>query len=317
MAGDKFEPMLCAKIRDNKGENIKLQDMAKVSWPKLISKKIDGIRGWSPRDSGLYSRTMKLIPNRHVQSAFGGEEYLGIDGELIHGTPYEDDSGITVMQKAQSATSTRDGPPNVDLYAFDLYDGGKDPYYKRLEKMQELWGNRPYVEGQPNVIIVQQELVNNWDEAWEKFAEYVGENYEGAILKNPERHYVHGRPSLTLDYQVKLKPWVDGEGVIVDFEELHSNQNEQMKDERGYSKRSSHKENQVPMGILGAFVCEHPDWPERFKVGTGIGLTFALRKEIWENRPKYLGQTITFKYNSMRSYRKPSLPSWRAFRWDV
>ncbi len=311
MAGNKFEPQLCAKIRNNKGPEILAKDMAAVKWPMLISKKIDGIRGWNPHGTGLLSRTLKTIPNRHVQAHFGTTNLRGLDGELVHGTPYEDDSGITVMQKAQSATSTYNGPEDVDLHVFDWYDEGTYTFEDRYKFLQDMWS------GHPRIHIVEQQLVHGWEEAEARLAEFLEEKFEGAILASPRDHYVLGRPTLSKSIRVKLKVWDDGEAEIIGFVESRENQNEATIDERGYTKRSGHKANKVGKDTLGALWCRSPRWSEPFKIGTGIGFNDALKQEIWDNQEKYLGATVTFKFNNLRTFKKPSLPSFRAIRWDI
>ena len=311
---DKFQPTLAAKVRKNKGIDIFKKDMATVTWPKFGSPKLDGIRTWNPYGDAMLSRTMKRIPNVNFQRYFGHEGFMGIDGEGIHGLPYQPlDDQITVMQRAESGMMTQQGPDDVDLYAFDYYDEGVDPYEKRLQIMHDRWGK------DPRVVIVQQELIYSWEEAYEAYQRYRNLNYEGFMLRSPTALYMTKRSTLRENILVKMKASDDCEAVVVGFEELHSNENEQRLDERGYSKRSSHKENQVPMNMLGAFVCRNEmKWPGRtFKIGTGIGLTHALRREIWANQSEFLGKIVNFTYDEMRSFEKPSIPSWRGFRTDL
>ena len=310
---DKFQPQLSAKVRKDKGVAIYEKDMACVTWPKLISPKLDGIRTWNPpavvggiarpHPVGLYSRTMKLIPNVHMQRTFGTEEFIGLDGEGIHGDPF----GQSAMQRSTSGCMTQDGPPDVTVYAFNFVGPGK--FEDRLERLEQ-W------RGHPQVSIVEHQLVYSWAEVEEKTTEFLLQEFEGSMLADPLGEYTMGRASLSKGISIKVKIFDDMEGQIIGFEERYSNQNEQRLDERGYSKRSSHQENQVPMDTLGAFVCKSPLFKKAYKVGTGIGLNDEFRKYVWEHKEEFLGQWMTHTYHKLRSFERPSLPSYRGIRYD-
>lgn len=47
--------------------------------------------------------------------------------------------------------------------------------------------------------------------------------------------------------------------------------------------------------------------------------TEALRKDIWDNKEKYLNQIVTIKYQAYGSLEKPRLPIFKGFRpeWDI
>ena len=94
------------------------------------------------------------------------------------------------------------------------------------------------------------------------------------------------------------------------------NTNTLEEDNLGFAKRSSAKAGKVPKNTLGAFVCL---WKKtiQFEIGTGIGLTADLRKEIWDNREKYLGSLVTFSYQGVGPNGKPRFPSFKGFRKDL
>ena len=72
------------------------------------------------------------------------------------------------------------------------------------------------------------------------------------------------------------------------------NVNEAKVNELGYTKRSCHKDNMIPMNTFGAFVMELQDG-RNFNVGSGLGLTDTVRREIWNNRDKYIGKIATVR----------------------
>jgi DNA ligase-1 len=130
--------------------------------------------------------------------------------------------------------------------------------------------------------------------------------------------YKQGRSTAKEGILLKLKPFEDSEAIITGFEELQHNENEQFTSELGYSKRSSQQAGLVGGNTLGKFLVtgtqeEHFGGVE-FKVGSGLGLTQALRQEIWDNREKYLGKLIKFKYQKIGSIDKPRIPIFLGFR---
>ena len=92
------------------------------------------------------------------------------------------------------------------------------------------------------------------------------------------------------------------------------NANEAKVNEMGYTERSSHKDNMIPMNTFGAFVMELQDG-RNFNVGSGLGLTDAVRKEIWNNRDKYIGKIATVRQMKVGSKNGiPRLPTFVGLR---
>ena len=110
-----------------------------------------------------------------------------------------------------------------------------------------------------------------------------------------------------------MKSFEDSEATIIGFQELMRNQNEQKRDVFGLAERSHEKDGMVPADTLGAFQVE---WQgKRFNCGSG--LNDELRARIWNNREKYLGRTIKFKYQKegiKKETGTPRLPIFLGFR---
>ena len=58
-----------------------------VKFPVYVSTKLDGIRCLII-DGVAYSRSLKPIRNKYIQSIIGNEKYNGFDGELVVGDIY-------------------------------------------------------------------------------------------------------------------------------------------------------------------------------------------------------------------------------------
>ena len=71
--------------------------LEQVRLPVYVSTKLDGIR-CVIIDGVAYSRSLKPIRNKYIQSIIGNEKYNGFDGELVVGDIYDKD----VFQKTTS-----------------------------------------------------------------------------------------------------------------------------------------------------------------------------------------------------------------------
>ena len=111
---------------------------------------------------------------------------------------------------------------------------------------------------------------------------------------------------------MKLKRFVDSEAMILGFSELMHNENEAEVNELGYTKRSHKKEGMVASGLLGAFGVRDIVTNVEFDVASG--LDEELKKEIWDNKDKYLGKLIKYKYFPTGGKEKPRLPVFLGFR---
>ena len=144
----------------------------------------------------------------------------------------------------------------------------------------------------------------------------VSEGYEGIMVRTLNGPYKCGRSTLRESFLLKIKRWTDSEGVIVAIQEQMHNENEKQKDELGHSKRSSHQAGMTPAGTLGRFSVKEIGTDILLGVGTGLGLTHELRQEIWDNRDKYIGKIITFKWQASGSKDAPRFPIFKGFRHE-
>jgi DNA ligase-1 len=90
------------------------------------------------------------------------------------------------------------------------------------------------------------------------------------------------------------------------------NANEAKMDNLGYTERSSHQANLVPMDTLGALEVVDTKSGVAFNIGTGF--TFQDRNEIWKNRNKYLNMLVTYEYLPVGVKDKPRHPAFLGFR---
>ena len=274
----------------------------KVKFPIYISTKFDGIRALVI-DSVVYSRSLKPIRNKHVQKLFGKPEYNGFDGELIVGDIYAKD----VFQKTTSGVMSEDGTPDVTFHVFDLWSVPTFDYESRQRVLQDLLLQDSTMSCVVYTTIHKCQTVEDL-EFFLNHEKNVGG--EGLIGRKPDGVYKYGRSTPREQLSIKFKFFSDSEFKVVGFEELHSNTNEQTVNELGYSTRSTHKQNQIPMGILGSLVLEFGDLT--FKVGSGF--TMEQRSEIWKNQHSYLGKLASVRYMEVGVKHLPRCPTFKGWR---
>jgi len=288
-----------------------VENIGALRWPLLGSPKLDGIRAiWL--EGQFFSRTMKPIPNQALTIAMQeledqmGGMYAGglngLDGELIYGDPCDK----LCFNKTTSAVMTRNAPPDfIRFYVFDRIDlTGTKTFSSRI---QEIPRELPHC-----VEVLQQTMLLNSLQLVEFEEATVAQGYEGVILRHPAGKYKQGRSTFNEHGLLKVKRFKDAEATVVGFEELMHNDNEAKLDERGYSKRSSHKENKVPMGTLGSLQVK---W-KNVVFNIGSGFTQEWRDRIWKNQKNYLGKLVKFKYLEVGLLNAPRHPVFLGFRQD-
>lgn len=284
------------KLRPNLG--VSVENLYEIRYPVLGSYKLDGIRAlWDAPE--FFSRTLKTVPSRFAQQMMAATGLPpGLDGELIAGEPNAKD----VFRRTTSVVMSMGAVDReIRYFVFDRWDLGKLPYAERIQRI---------VEAPPFVIRLDQHWLHTPAEVEDLWLKAVTSGYEGLILRNPHAPYKYGRSTLKEQGLVKVKRFQDAEAEVIGFEELLHNANEAERDERGYAKRSSHQENKVPMGILGALVCSYRG--AEFRIGTGF--TAADRAEIWHHQEKYLGALAKFKYLNVGIKDLPRHPVWLGWR---
>lgn len=284
-----MKPMLAATLKSP--DDIK-------DWTDLIaSPKLDGIRA-IVRDGVVLSRTLKPIPNRYVQQVFSKFERL--DGELIVGEPTDP----AAYRNTMSGVMSREGEPDVKFWVFDYQDNGR-----YLDRFGHIY--RCSVESS-DIEIVRTDFVRDSSHFEEIYEQYIEYGFEGIMLRSTQAEYKHGRSTLRQKALIKYKPIQDDEAFIFGFTEKVHNANEATINELGYTARSSHKANLVPMNTLGALVCKSPNYEESFNIGTGFD--DKTRKWIWENRDKLYSSLVKFSHLPYGGKDRPRHPVFKGFR---
>ena len=271
-----------------------------VKFPVYVSTKLDGIRCLII-DGVAYSRSLKPIRNKFIQSIIGKQEYNGLDGELIVGNVYDKD----VFQKTTSGVMSEKGEPRFTFYVFDYFTNNEVDYSKRLERLLER-----NLYGKDGIVTLHQELCTSKEQVDKLLQRELELGGEGLILRSPIGKYKYGRSTSKEQLSVKLKFFEQDEFVVIGFTERMHNANQAKINELGLQERSSHKDNLIPMNTLGSLILKYGD--DSFQMGTGF--TDEQRQEIWDNRDKYLGKLTSVRYMSVGLKERPRIPSFIGWR---
>jgi DNA ligase 1 len=284
-----------------------------LSYPVACTPKIDGMRTLLDSARGPVTRNLKPITNEYARlklaeafEAFGG---LNLDGEITASDPADRNAFL----KTSSAIRRVKGEPEFVLSVFDCYSWPRLPFTERYARLREAFDRVSH----PCVRLLEQVEVNSADELAMFETECLERGYEGVMVRSPDGIYKFGRSTERDGILGKIKRWEDFEAEIIGFEEQEANNNEAFYDERGYTKRTSHKENKVGKGTLGVLLGRRLDTGESIRVAHGVGLTHQLRQHIWDNQATFLGQAIAVKHQAHGQKDAPRIPVFKGFRDDL
>jgi DNA ligase-1 len=281
----------------------------KLTFPKLIQPKIDGVRAvYLDKFTG---RSLKPFANKALNEKFSDERFKGFDGELSAG----DVSSSSLCRDTTSATNTING--SADSIIWNVFDYVTEqtvnlPYSERVsilrDKVTELENSGiKFIHVVPSVMTYSLEEVERMD------SHFLEQNLEGSILRNPDAKYKEGRSSKKVQELWRIKRFTEKEAVVKSIVEGRHNLNEATTNELGRTERSSHKENQVPNGLVGSMTCIDIETNQEITVAAGA-LTADLRKHYFENQNELIGQCI--KYRTFEHGKKdlPRFPQFHSIR---
>jgi DNA ligase 1 len=291
-----FKPLLAATC-----ENVE-----DIHYPVLVSKKLDGVR-CTVQDGKLLSRTLKLIPNVHIQKLFSGLPE-GLDGELVVGDPCAEDAYRTTVSLVMSDSKPLDffADRRVMYHVFDQY--GEAGFKERLAATAKA------VKGKASVQLVQHVTVNSAEELSELEAAWLAEGNEGVMVRSIDGRYKTGRSTVKEGILQKVKRFKDAEAIVVDVFEEMENTNEAKTNALGRTERSTAKAGKVGKGTLGGFAVEGITAYPGVHFDIGCGFTKQQREELWVERKNLIGKLITFKYFPLGSDTRPRFPVWKGMR---
>lgn len=206
-----FEPMLAHKF--DKGDVI--------SETVLSQPKLDGIRNVCKK-SGNFTRKGKsqpAIPHIYesLKSIFVEYPDLVIDGELYNHELRDDFNQITSIARKQKPTAAdlENSRKKIQFHVYDVcfVDAPEIPLEYRIAFIEDVLSEFEYIE------IVDTQIVETQERLDELYGEYIGEGFEGQMIRTVDSGYDNKRSKSLL----KRKTFFDEEFKIVRFEEGKGN----------------------------------------------------------------------------------------------
>lgn len=262
-----FQPMLAAKyfgLPQKKRDEL-FKDKV------YIQPKLDGIRCIVTKD-GMFSRHGKEIISaphirRSLEPVFKKYPDLILDGELYNHDLSEDFNQIISLARKTKPTR-EDLEASAQKIQYWIYDLPSSPegFWKRNWDLTDIW-----VEFEDifdiYCVSVETHLCCSDKEVLNRLENYVGQGYEGAIVRL-DKPYENKRTNSLL----KVKKFEDEEFTILDIEEGRGN--------------LAGKAGRVIVDVDGK------------RVSAGLKFSHDDAAEIWRNREQYIGKKATIKYFS-------------------
>jgi DNA ligase-1 len=299
---------------------------SKVTFPKLVQPKIDGVRALNMTGK-LTGRSLKPFKNKYLTSFFSHSALVGLDGEMAA----EHQTHPDLCRITTSATGTIIGEPYTLWWLFDIVtpETRNLPYRTRLSllsgRVSEIQRNFPQLGERlrimPSFEVSSLEMLNDFDEKW------LAEGYEGTILRDPEGVHKSGRSTVREGGLLRIKRFVDFEFVVNEIIEGEENQNLAQINELGHTFRSSHQENKVANSMIGAMVGRTLavvkdgdkvlfEANQEVRVGAGC-LTHDQRRYYFEHQDEFKAKVHKAKFFPKGIKDKPRFPTWQTFRDSV
>ena len=294
-----LKPMLAVEV-----------ELENLEFPVIVSPKLDGIRALI-KDGKVLSRSLKQIPNKHVQAELSKYPVLdGLDGELIVGSPLDKNC----MQNTTSGVMSQDGEPDFKYYVFDYWTHPDRPFETRIGDLTRWKNTTAFKQCSNHVVVLKHTKVENMEELLALEEQYLKMGYEGLMIRKPDAPYKYGRSTVKQGYLLKLKRFADSEAEVVEAEELLHNHNEATRDALGNTVRSDHQDGKVAGNTLGALVVKDITTGITFKIGTGFDA--ATRKELWDmyKAGTLVGRIVKYKSFLIGVKEAPRFPVYLGFR---
>jgi len=279
-------------------------DEAKLNFPLIAQPKIDGVRGLTP-EGRLVGRSLKTHANLFTTARFSEPQYAYMDGELTVGpTNAEDLCRVTTGALNRIAEE-----PNAIWFVFDdirphMLD---KPYEARLEALARRAEDLPFLR------VIESKVIYTLDDLLEYDSANLDAGMEGTILRRIDGVYKQGRSTVRVGELLRIKRFTEEEAVVDSIEEGNFNGNEAKKNELGRTARSSHQENMVPNGMVGAMQCTDVKTGEKIKVAAGC-MPHADRLHYFQNQAELIGQVIKYKHFPVGAKDKPRFPTFQTIR---
>lgn len=302
---------------------------AKIKFPVIAEPKIDGVRAL--HTTGKFTgRSLKTFKNLHISAFFNHSACAGLDGELAAGPENHPD----LCRMTSSVVGTIKGEPYLLWWLFDYVtpETADLPYFHRFEELlpkrvEAIQSEAPEVWH--HLRLMPYKLVVSLEQLLEYEQECLAAGFEGICFRSPKGKHKQGRSTPTEGGLLRVKRFVEFEFKVYTILEGEENQNEAQTNELGNTFRSSHQENKVANGMIGAMlgttldVVKDPttgavlfEKGAEVKVSAGC-LNHNERRHYFVNQTDFLARTHKAKFFPKGIKDKPRFPTWQSFRDSV
>lgn len=245
-----------------------------IKFPCYVQRKFDGTRCVAIPGKGLYSRNKKAYPHlEHILEDIKGlPEDLVLDGEL-YSTELTFQEIVGLVKRETQKKGDEEKQKKIKFHVYDIIT--EKPYEDRLARLRALFSVKPfkYLE-----LVETVECANEKDMK-RMHGEYVGEGYEGIMLRNKKGGYKIAQRSSELQ---KYKTFEDGEFIITDYKEGDG----------------------LEKGCV-IWVCSTEDGHEFACRPRG---TREERIELFDSGDDYIGKMLTVRYQELTDDGVPRFP---------
>lgn len=294
----------------------------KLVFPMIGQPKVDGVRALNLTGK-LTARSLKPFKNRYLTSRFSHSALIGFDGEMAA----ERETHPDLCRMTTSATGTILGEPYVLWWLFDYVtvENRNAGYEHRMlqlaERVRQIAGEAPHLF--PHLRIMPSRVLHSLEELEAYDEENLIAGYEGTVLCGADMPHKDGRAGKKL-FKWRIKRFVDFEFKVHTIIEGEENQNAAQVNELGNTFRSSHQENMVANGMVGAMLgtvlADVKDgdtllFPKGAEVRVGAGcLTHDQRRHYFINQNEFMSLIHKAKFFPKGIKDKPRFPTWQSFR---
>lgn len=271
-------------------------DESRLRFPVIAQPKIDGVRALGTAE-GLVGRSLKPFKNQYSRTLYRHSEFAGLDGELMLGDSLTSPS---LCRDTTAALNTVAGEPALKWVIFDRVQQGV-PYIDRLRSIRHLAG------------VIESRTVEDLPSLLRLESEWLEQGYEGVILRDPRGGYKYGRSTVKEGGLLRIKRFVEEDAVVLGVIEGRVNLNPAEINLLGRTERSTHAENMVASGQIGALSCRCLATGAHITVGAG-GLTVADRILYFQHPEKILGVVVKYRHFPHGAKDLPRFPTFHSFR---
>jgi DNA ligase 1 len=294
----------------------------RLRFPLIAQPKVDGVRALN-LTGNLTARSLKAFKNRYLTARFSHPALIGFDGEFAAGPNNHPD----LCRMTSSATGTIEGEPFIVWWLFDYItdDNRNAGYEHRLlqlaDRVRQISMEYPHFE--VHLRIMPCRVIYSLEELEAFDTENLLAGFEGTVICGPAAAHKEGRAGKQL-IKWRIKRFVDFEFIVDEIIEGEENQNEAQTNELGRTFRSSHQENKVANGMIGAMIGRTVgvvkdgdkvlfEAGQQVRVGAGC-LSHDQRRYFFANQAEFKAKLHKAKFFPKGIKDKPRFPTWQSFR---